>query len=112
MKAYTPGYYTKTNYTILDLVKQNTKKHTLYVVISDDRHLVNKCLDLKLTNTDVLLLNDNNIELYKALDTIKISLNIYNIDIILNVCKCEWFISILGISIDKIYLIDSGKYFN
>jgi hypothetical protein len=112
MKAYTQGYYTNNNYTILDLVKQNTNRHNLYLVISDDILLVHKSIDLKLTNNDVLLLNDNNIELYKEIDAIKISLNVYNMDTILNVCRCEWFINISGISVDKIYLIDNGKYFN
>jgi hypothetical protein len=112
MKAYKPGYYTNNNYTILDLVKQNTKKQNFYLVISDDMHLVDKCLELKLSNNDVLLLNDNNIELYKEIDTIKIILNIYNIDTILNICKCNWFTNIVGVNIDRIYYIDIDKYFN
>jgi hypothetical protein len=112
MKAYKPGYYTNNKYTILDLVKQHTKKQNFYVVISDDKHLVDKCLELKLSNNDVLLLNDNNIELYKEIDALKIILNIYNIDIILNICKCNWFTNIVGVNVDKIYYIDIDKYFN
>jgi hypothetical protein len=107
MKAYTQGYY---NYTILDLVKQNTKKITIYIVLSNDIGLVDKLLGLNLSSIDTLILNENNMELYKNVDISKVCLNIYDIEIIKHICNYGWFTTIVGSYIDKIYYIDTDTY--
>jgi hypothetical protein len=110
MKPYSKGYYTNMNYTILDLVKQNTKKITVYIVISNNISLVDKLLSLNLTSIATLILNEDNMELYKNVDVSKICLNIYDIEIIKHICNSGWFTTIVGSYIDKIYYIDNDIY--